>query len=61
MPTATRRADDPGGRTEGYPDTFKQLVRAFSGFIDAGAPRPAPFPTFAHAVLARSASSPMIR
>ncbi|MEM6364242.1 MAG: Gfo/Idh/MocA family oxidoreductase [Planctomycetota bacterium] len=37
----------PGGHNEGFPDTFKQLMRSFYGFIAAGdysAPRP--FPTF---------------
>ena len=45
---ARRFTDYPGGHVEGYPDTFKQLFRAFYGSIAAGdfidAP---PFPTFA--------------
>jgi predicted dehydrogenase len=45
---ARRFADHPGGHNEGFPDTFKQLFKAFYGYIEAGdlaAPRP--FPTFA--------------
>jgi predicted dehydrogenase len=41
-------ANYPGGHNEGFPDTFKQLFRAFYGYVEAGdwqAPRP--FPTFA--------------
>ena len=41
-------ANYPGGHNEGFPDTFKQLFRAFYDYIDRGdwkAPRP--FPTFA--------------
>ncbi len=38
----------PGGHNEGFPDTFKQLCRAFYGYIAAGDhTAPAPFPTFA--------------
>lgn len=38
----------PGGHNEGFPDTFKQLYRAFYRYIDAGDLKaPAPFPTFA--------------
>ena len=40
-------ASQPGGHAEGFSDTFKQLFRAFYGYIDAGnfnAPRP--YPTF---------------
>ena len=38
----------PGGHNEGFPDTFKQLYRAFYGYIAAGDfGAPAPFPTFA--------------
>jgi predicted dehydrogenase len=40
-------ANYPGGHNEGFPDSFKQLCRAFYDYIDAGdwkAPRP--FPTF---------------
>jgi len=37
----------PGGHNEGFPDTFKQLFRAFYGYIDSGDfSAPAPFPTF---------------
>jgi predicted dehydrogenase len=41
-------ANYPGGHNEGFPDSFKQLFRAFYDYVDAGdlaAPRP--FPTFA--------------
>ncbi|MCG6156541.1 Gfo/Idh/MocA family protein [Rubinisphaera margarita] len=38
----------PGGHNEGFPDTFKQLCRAFYGYIATGDyTAPAPFPTFA--------------
>jgi predicted dehydrogenase len=38
----------PGGHNEGFPDTFKQLFRAFYGYIEAGDfSAPPPFPTFA--------------
>jgi predicted dehydrogenase len=43
-----RYANHPGGHNEGFPDTFKQLFRAFYDYVEAGdlsAPRP--FPTFA--------------
>lgn len=41
-------ANYPGGHNEGFPDTFKQLFRAFYGYIDAGDwAAPPPFPTFA--------------
>ncbi len=37
----------PGGHTEGFPDTFKQLYRAIYGYIEAGDySAPKPFPTF---------------
>lgn len=41
-------ANYPGGHNEGFPDTFKQLFRAFYGYLDAGdfSASP-PFPTFA--------------
>jgi predicted dehydrogenase len=40
----------PGGHCEGYPDTFKQLFRAFYAYIDAGDLTAAPtFPTFEEA------------
>jgi predicted dehydrogenase len=45
--SAAAIANYPGGHNEGFPDTFKQLFRAFYGYIRAGdfsAPRP--FPTF---------------
>lgn len=38
----------PGGHNEGFPDTFKQLFRAFYEYIHAGSwQAPRPFPTFA--------------
>ncbi len=37
----------PGGHNEGFPDTFKQLFRAFYGTIAAGDLAAPPFPTFA--------------
>jgi predicted dehydrogenase len=41
-------ASYPGGHNEGFPDTFKQLFRAFYDYIDAGdLATPRPFPTFA--------------
>lgn len=41
-------SDYPGGHNEGFPDTFKQLFKAFYGYIDAGDfTAPPPFPTFA--------------
>jgi predicted dehydrogenase len=46
-PAARNACSYPGGHNEGFSDTFKQLFRAFYGYIDAGdmsAPRP--FPTF---------------
>ena len=47
-PSVRAYADYPGGHNEGFPDTFKQLFRAFYDFIDAGDFRAAaPFPTFA--------------
>ena len=46
--TARRFADYPGGHNEGFPDTFKQLFRAFYEYAEAGDWRaPRPFPTFA--------------
>jgi predicted dehydrogenase len=47
-PSVRPYTDYPGGHNEGFPDTFKQLCRAFYDYIEAGdlaAPRP--FPTFA--------------
>lgn len=38
----------PGGHNEGFPDTFKQLFRAFYDYVERGDWRaPRPFPTFA--------------
>jgi predicted dehydrogenase len=47
-PAARPTADYPGGHNEGFPDTFKQLFRAFYAAIDAS-DRTAPptYPTFA--------------
>lgn len=40
-------ASYPGGHNEGFPDTFKQLFRAFYEYLSAGDySKPAPFPTF---------------
>jgi predicted dehydrogenase len=37
----------PGGHSEGFPDTFKQLFRSFYSYIAAGDfAAPCPFPTF---------------
>jgi predicted dehydrogenase len=45
---ARRHADYPGGHNEGFPDTFKQLFRAFYDYCAAGDPAAPPtFPTFA--------------
>ncbi|MGE0610565.1 MAG: Gfo/Idh/MocA family protein, partial [Pirellulales bacterium] len=45
---ARRHADYPGGHNEGFPDTFKQLFRAFYAYIAAGDQAAVPaFPTFA--------------
>jgi predicted dehydrogenase len=45
---ARRCTDYPGGHNEGFPDTFKQLFRAFYNSIEGGTFAPsAPFPTFA--------------
>ena len=47
-PSARAIANYPGGHTEGHPDAFKQLFKAFYGYIAAGDfSRPATFPTFA--------------
>jgi predicted dehydrogenase len=47
-PAARVTADYPGGHNEGFPDTFKQLFRAFYGHIARGdRAAPPPFPTFA--------------
>jgi predicted dehydrogenase len=45
---ARRHADYPGGHNEGFPDTFKQLFRAFYDYVMVGDwSAPATFPTFA--------------
>jgi hypothetical protein len=47
-PSVRPFASYPGGHSEGFADTFKQLFRAVYDYIEAGdftAPRP--FPTFA--------------
>jgi predicted dehydrogenase len=45
---ARRFSDYPGGHNEGFPDTFKQLFRAFYEYLEAGDFQAArPFPTFA--------------
>lgn len=45
---ARRHANYPGGHNEGFPDTFKQLFRAFYDYAQAGdLDAPPPFPTFA--------------
>lgn len=45
--SAAAIAHYPGGHNEGFPDTFKQLFRAFYGYIAAGDfTAPPPFPTF---------------
>jgi len=47
-PQAKEFAGYPGGHTEGFPDTFKQLYRAVYGYIRAGDMSvPPDFPTFA--------------
>ena len=46
-PAARQATSYPGGHNEGFPDTFKQLFRAFYGYIAAGDFRALPpFPTF---------------
>ncbi|MFO0905187.1 MAG: Gfo/Idh/MocA family oxidoreductase [Pirellulales bacterium] len=48
QPAAAHYAQHPGGHNEGYPDSFKQLFRAFYGYIRAGDfAAPPPFPSFA--------------
>ena len=45
---AAQCSNYPGGHNEGFPDTFKQLCKAFYGYIAAGdLTSPPPFPTFA--------------
>ncbi len=47
-PQVRRFANYPGGHNEGFPDTFKQLFRAFYEYIEVGdLTAPCPFPTFA--------------
>jgi predicted dehydrogenase len=47
-PDAQQFTSYPGGHTEGYPDTFKQLYRAIYRYIAAGDfTAPPDFPTFA--------------
>jgi predicted dehydrogenase len=44
---ARRSISYPGGHAEGFPDTFKQLYRAFYGYVAAGDfSAPPTFPTF---------------
>jgi len=46
-PAASRLCSYPGGHSEGFPDTFKQLFRSFYSYIEAGDLRAPPtFPTF---------------
>jgi len=46
-PPARRTIDYPGGHTEGFPDTFKQMFKDVYGYIAKGDFKaPAPFPTF---------------
>lgn len=45
--SASAYSNYPGGHCEGYPDTFKQLFRAFYDYIEAGdVQAPREFPTF---------------
>jgi predicted dehydrogenase len=47
-PAARGATSYPGGHNEGFPDTFKQLFRAFYRYIETGDfSAPPPFPTFA--------------
>jgi predicted dehydrogenase len=47
-PAAQSATSYPGGHNEGFPDTFKQLFRAFYAYVAAGdLSAPPPFPTFA--------------
>jgi predicted dehydrogenase len=47
-PAAGQFAKHPGAHNEGFPDTFKQLYLAFSGYLEAGDFSAIPtFPTFA--------------
>ncbi|QDT98628.1 Gfo/Idh/MocA family protein [Gimesia aquarii] len=46
-PSAASTCSYPGGHNEGFPDTFKQLFRAFYGYIASGDfTASPPFPTF---------------
>lgn len=46
-PAVTPYTNYPGGHTEGFPDTFKQLYRAIYGYLETGDfTAPKPFPTF---------------
>jgi predicted dehydrogenase len=48
MSAAARAAADyPGGHAEGFPDTFKQLFRAFYAWVARGGQAPDAVPTFA--------------
>ncbi len=44
---ARHHTDYPGGHNEGFPDTFKQLFRAYYDYIASDRTAPSPFPTFA--------------
>ena len=46
-PPAKALAQYPGGHNEGFPDSFKQLFRAFYGAIASGDLQSEAFPTFA--------------
>jgi predicted dehydrogenase len=43
---AERLCHYPGGHSEGFPDTFKQLFLAFYTWIETGMTPPSPVPTF---------------
>jgi len=46
-PSAAAVSNYPGGHNEGFPDTFKQLFRAFYGSLASSkADGPSPYPTF---------------
>lgn len=47
QPAAAAVSSYPGGHNEGFPDTFKQLFRAYYGYLSRGSfAAPRPFPTF---------------
>lgn len=46
-PSAAVLAGYPGGHNEGFPDTFKQLFRAFYTHLGVGLAGPPAYPTFA--------------